>query len=666
MPGGDNALAVINATTCNATNTSGCAAGPVATVATGNVPLGLAEDPLSHTLYVANIVDNTVSLIDVSHCTAQQTAGCSQVAPTVSVGNAPVALALDARSHSVYVANAGDNTVSVIDTSTCSAKHPTGCPASPPTQAVGGAPNAVATSSDGGTVYVANSGNGPNGIVGGGSTVSLIDATACNGGHPQGCSTTPAPVAGVGGEQDDQPQSLAFDPATHNLYAANSSDDSVSVLDGSACAARHIGGCPQTAPDVQSGGSPNALAALPSQHTVYVVDGVDGAVAVISDRGCTNTHPLDCRAAPAIATVVGRYDALASGVTVDAADHTAYFIDYGVGFGGPFVVDLIDTSTCNAATTTGCVSPAGNFAPKSTPNGVTVDPASDTVYLSEGGPGADQVEVIDGHHCNAAHSTGCAGKAVIPIDATSTSTGQVVIDEATKTAYVYAFGPQQIEVIDISHCNATDASGCSSQPVAHIPFADPVLSAGVGHDTLYADALPNFDSTVQGYVGVFDTRHCRAGHTTGCASLAPATVTVGRDPTSLAVDAVHKTVYVTDNAEGESAGVLSMIDTTRCNGDDSSGCSTQAPPTTPAGRSVLSASLDPSAGTLYVANFSDASLFAYDTASCNAATQSGCPSKPPEVIVGSGPSAAAIDPSSQTVYVPNFWDGTVSLVPAQH
>jgi DNA-binding beta-propeller fold protein YncE len=330
------------------------------------------------------------------------------------------------------------------------------------------------------------------------------------------------------------------------------------------------------------------------------------------------------------------------------------------------VVDLIDTSTCNAATTTGCVSPAGNFAPKSTPNGVTVDPASDTVYLSEGGPGADQVEVIDGHHCNAAHSTGCAGKAVIPIDATSTSTGQVVIDEATKTAYVYAFGPQQIEVIDISHCNATDASGCSSQPVAHIPFADPVLSAGVGHDTLYADALPNFDSTVQGYVGVFDTRHCRAGHTTGCASLAPATVTVGRDPTSLAVDAVHKTVYVTDNAEGESAGVLSMIDTTHCNGDDSSGCSTQAPPTTPAGRSVLSASLDPSAGTLYVANFSDASLFAYDTASCNAATQSGCPSKPPEVIVGSGPSAAAIDPSSQTVYVPNFWDGTVSLVPAQH
>jgi DNA-binding beta-propeller fold protein YncE len=109
-----------------------------------------------------------------------------------------------------------------------------------------------------------------------------------------------------------------------------------------------------------------------------------------------------------------------------------------------------------------------------------------------------------------------------------------------------------------------------------------------------------------------------------------------------------------------------MIDTTHCNGDDSSGCSTEAPPTTPAGRSVLSGSLDAPADTLYVANFSDASLFAYDTTSCNAATQSGCPSKPPEVIVGSGPAGAAIDPGSQTIYVPNFWDGTVSLVPTKH
>ncbi len=66
-----SSVAVVDAAICNATNTPGCADGPVASVATSNGPLDLAEDADSQTLYVTNIADNTVSVIDGRLCNAR-------------------------------------------------------------------------------------------------------------------------------------------------------------------------------------------------------------------------------------------------------------------------------------------------------------------------------------------------------------------------------------------------------------------------------------------------------------------------------------------------------------------------------------------------------------------------------------------------------------------
>jgi DNA-binding beta-propeller fold protein YncE len=145
--------------------------------------------------------------------------------------------------------------------------------------------------------------------------------------------------------------------------------------------------------------------------------------------------------------------------------------------------------------------------------------------------------------------------------------------------------------------------------------------------------------------------------------MTPPSVAVGLGPADVVFDSARNTAYVTDNANGEGTGLLAMINTTHCNGDDSSGCAAQPSATTPTGRAPLLAGLDPLTGTLYVTNFSDASLFLYNTADCNAAGQSGCPKLPPEVIVGNGPDDVALDPTSDTIYVPDFLDGTVSLVP---
>jgi YVTN family beta-propeller protein len=69
----------------------------------------VAVDPGSHTVYVANLNDGTVSVIDASTRT---------VTATVPVGSTPNEVAVDPGTHTVYVNNDGDGTVSVIDAST--------------------------------------------------------------------------------------------------------------------------------------------------------------------------------------------------------------------------------------------------------------------------------------------------------------------------------------------------------------------------------------------------------------------------------------------------------------------------------------------------------------------------------------------------------------------
>jgi YVTN family beta-propeller protein len=66
----------------------------------------VAVDPGSHTVYVINGLDNSVSVIDASTRT---------VTATVPVGKSPAEVAVDPGTHTVYVTNHDDNTVSVIE-----------------------------------------------------------------------------------------------------------------------------------------------------------------------------------------------------------------------------------------------------------------------------------------------------------------------------------------------------------------------------------------------------------------------------------------------------------------------------------------------------------------------------------------------------------------------
>ena len=79
------------------------------TIPVGSLPQAVAVDPATRTVYVTNAGDNTVSVIDEATMT---------VTHTIPVGTNPDAVAVDPDTRTVYVTNDNDDTVSVIDGAT--------------------------------------------------------------------------------------------------------------------------------------------------------------------------------------------------------------------------------------------------------------------------------------------------------------------------------------------------------------------------------------------------------------------------------------------------------------------------------------------------------------------------------------------------------------------
>src|SRR4029077_3160676 len=105
-----------DASACNATTQADCSHQGLITVGTG--PIAMAADAGSNTIYTANIGANTLSLIDGQTCDAHDLTGCATQTPgTVTVGQAPDAAGLDSPAHTLYISNTDDDTLSVIDTS---------------------------------------------------------------------------------------------------------------------------------------------------------------------------------------------------------------------------------------------------------------------------------------------------------------------------------------------------------------------------------------------------------------------------------------------------------------------------------------------------------------------------------------------------------------------
>jgi DNA-binding beta-propeller fold protein YncE len=645
-----NLISVINAATCNATDLSGCSRTP-ATVPVPSGPANLAVNSATDTVYVTIVLAgaDTVSVLDGATCNAQVTSGCGQALKTVHVGPIPVAIAIDQNSDTVYVANNGINgdgdTVSVIDGATCNGTQSSGC-GQVQTITVGEGPNWLAVDAGTHTAYTANQID---------DTVSVINTATCNATVTSGCDQK-TPTVHVGAN----PWALSIDQKLHSVYVANNWDDTVSVLNAATCNATVTSGCHTVPPTVQVGAAPQALLADSTTGTLYTANEGDSTVSVINLATCDGTTTSGCRSVAPSADVSKPFlnppTKLTGGVAVDGSTKTVYVANLGAG-----TVSVVNSATCNAAQRSGCTNPAATIDVGGEPGGIAVDEATDTLYVANLQGNTVSVidgatcNATNQQGCSRPPATVTAGNGPYAL-AVDEATDTIYVTNPGAAA-----DGDTVSVINGATCNAAEQSGCHQSPatitvgvgplgIAVNPTTNTVYVAAVGKDYFHVDT--DFGDTVS----VINGASCDGTDMSGCGQ-SPAQVTVGPAPWGIAVDPATNSIFVANNDGGDGPASLSVIHGATCDGADTSGCRT-APPSVPGvGRDPNGIAFDASADAVYTANYDDSSVSIVSVRDASASRVA-----PPREAVGSLPGNVALDLSNHTAYVTNSQNGTLSIL----
>jgi YVTN family beta-propeller protein len=595
--------------------------GRAPTVRVGANPVGEVVDPRTHTLYVANGNDNTVSVINTATCNALRAWGCSQSAPAVATGPGPLALALDRATNTLYVSNLNGGavgTISMIDAATCNATDHAGCDQVAPQVTVGPGPALLAIDYRTNTVYIPESS---------GDTVSMLDAATCNAHDINGCSVSNV-TAGSG------PSAVAVNPRTHTAYVPNFNDGTVSVIDTATCNATSSGGCSSPLPAIALGASamPDAVVVDQPSDTVYVPTfGPSlGALALINGATCNASARFGCSQTPRTTPIGGA----PIWIVENPATRTVYAENQEDSS-----ISVIDAATCNAIDTTGCRRVPPALATGFDAGGEALDPSTDTVYATSQNNGT--VTVLNGGTCNAVITLGCSDYApTIPV---GNGPQPIAVDPSTGTVYVGSQYDDTVSVVNAVVCNVEHPSGCDR--------AWPTI--GVGFAVFFGLALDPathslYVSNVNGNtVAVINTATCNAMTQAGCGQT-PETIAVGNAPAGIAIDQATDTVYVANIGDN----TVSVIDGATCNAIVHGGCG-QTPPTIATGNAPLPIGLNQATGTLYIGNQGDDTVSVIDAATCNAVVHMGCGQTAPTVAIADAPFGLAVDQQNDTVYVAN-------------
>ena len=275
-PFGDT-VAVINTADCNAADTLGCTDTPAA-ITVGANPGPPALNPATGTLYVPyGSTGTTVAVINAATCNATSHGGCGQTPAVITVPAGTNDLAVSTATDTIYAPNSGasfsGDTMAVINGATCNGTNHAGCGHLAATVTVGSGPFGVAVDDRTHTVYVVNNANGD-----APGTVSVINSATCNGTDTAGC-TGPFPAIATG----RSPLLAALDPRTGLLYITDFSSATVTIIDGSTCNATVTSGCGAPPREQPAGSQPFGLAINPHTGTIYVADTFQaGSLSILS------------------------------------------------------------------------------------------------------------------------------------------------------------------------------------------------------------------------------------------------------------------------------------------------------------------------------------------------------------------------------------------------
>ena len=579
------------------------------TVPTGSNPLAEAVNPVTNKIYIPNANDGTVTVID----------GATNLTSTISVGNPggwPDAIAINAATNRIYVASWYQSIVSVID----GAKNSVIA-----TIPVGQNPMAVIANPVTNKIYVLNHSD---------QTVTVIDGAT---------NATSGPIQ-VGSD----PQEMAVNLSTNKIYVTNYVSNNITVIDGNS-------GTFQTNIAVTTGTGPASLAVNPVTNKIYVGVFVTGPNVMVID-GVTNnvvaTVPLDAPWQLAVNTLTNEiYVANAGNNSVAVINGATSTITTSIGAGSsPQSVAVNEQSNkiyvANLLSNTVTVIDGASNTQVATLNAGTkpwvigVNPATDKIYAVNNED--NSVTVIDG----AVNSATTVPTASYP--------WSVAVNPASNKIYVSNQSSNSVTVIDGVTLTTDTTLGAGTEPyaIAVNPVTNKIYVANQGGEVMVViDGATNGTSTyttgpglTQGSIAVnpvtnkiyladfFNNKVTVIdGATNGTFFIA-----AGTEPSAVAVNPTTNRVYVTNYFSAN----VTVID----------GSTYSVIATVPVGASPISIAVNPVTNLIYVANVGT------NPGTGTISVIDGRNNTVVTTLPAWNPAFVAVNPVSNTIYVAN-WSG---------
>jgi DNA-binding beta-propeller fold protein YncE len=639
----DNTISVVDGRNCNARHIPQCA--PIATISPGPNPTDLILDAAHRTLFatLAGGNSDSIAVIDISSCNAINTSGCSQTpkqvvfpGSTLWLGGAasvpfgfPAIVDLDETTHTLYVPDANEGPIYILDTSTCNGGTPT-C----------SSPIITAAQGDGVVVERAHHSVFILQAINFSDQIQILDSSTCNSTNQSGCGTPPSQSFTVSFFPNVP---ATVDEATHTLYMPAQFPNVLGVIDTSVCNASTTAGCANFA-QVQVGAYGFAAVFDPQTKTVYVENFLSTSISVVNGATCNAMNHSGCNQKPPV---------LATGIDpapfgYNPATQTLYVSSQDTNFAW-----VLDGSKCNAARTDGCTKNAPTTPTGNSPSGLDINPNTTTLYVAN--QGDDTVSVIDASACNQHQLAGCNQTwQTAPVGITPF---RLSINKTTNSIYVAGFDGT-VSIINGATCNAAVSSSCNQpQPITAVGARPNDMAIDETTNTIYV-ANRNSDT-----VSIIDGTHCQGSDASGCGQLWPVFNT-DQEPQSLFFDPRNHTLYL--GSDGED--IVSIIDTTHCNNHDTTDCSSKA--SVPVRDSPVAIGVLFDTNTVFVVNRFTMKVTIFDGSTCNATNVTGCSnSPPPQVSIAAFPDALSnpfeniitgrpvvIDQRKHTVFIPTLGD----------
>jgi YVTN family beta-propeller protein len=521
----------------------------------GMTPSAIAVNAATNKIYVANSYSNNVTVID----------GATNATSTVIAGTGPIAIAVNAATNKIYVANYNSDNVTVIDGATNMAS----------TVSVGTNPFAIAVNAVTNKIYVANINS---------DNVTIIDG-----------ATNMASTVNAG----NSPRAIAVNAATNKIYVANFNSANVTVIDGAT----------DMASTVNAGTNPFAIAVNAATNKIYVANYGSANVTVID--GVTNmASTVNAGTGP-------------RAIAVNAATNKIYVANYGSA--NLTVIDGVTNmaSTVNAGTN---------------PFAIAVNVATNKIYVTNYGSG--NVTVIDG-----------ATNAPSPVSV-GTNPFAIAVNPATNKIYVANYNSNTVTVIDgATNKVSTVSAGTSPRAIAVNAATNKIYVAYYGSNNVTViDGATNMASTVsvgtnpQGIAVNAGTNKIYVANQTSNnvtvidgATNATSTVSAGTGPMAIAVNTATNKIYVANYGSNN----VTVIDG-----------ATNMASTVSVGTSPIAIAVNAGTNKIYVANFQSNNVTVIDGATNAAST----------VNAGILPRAMAVNAGTNKIYVANSNSNNVTVI----